>query len=144
MFDTVLIPTDGSEGSEIVVDQGIEVAKRHDATVHGLFVVDTRAFLTLEDGLREETAAHLRDEGERALAELTDAAKAAGLDATVSIREGSPSDEIVAYAEETGVDLIVMGSHADYERNMLGSVSAGVVQESPVSVLTVKFSSAEE
>jgi nucleotide-binding universal stress UspA family protein len=140
MFDTVLIPTDGSEGSEIVVEQGIEVAQRHGATVHGLFVVDTRAFLTLESDLRDETAAQLRDEGERALAEITDAATAAGLDATVSIREGSPSDEIVAYAETAGVDLIVMGSHADYERNMLGSVSSGVVQESPVSVLTVKFS----
>jgi nucleotide-binding universal stress UspA family protein len=35
-----------------------------------------------------------------------------------------------------------MGSHAetDYEHNMLGSVSATVVQESPVSVLTVRFS----
>ncbi|MFC5365849.1 universal stress protein [Salinirubrum litoreum] len=140
MFDTVLIPTDGSEGSEIVVDQGIDVAKRHDAAVHGLFVVDTRAFLTLESDLQAETTARLRDEGERALAAITDAATAAGLDATVSIREGSPSDEIVAYADEAAVDLIVMGSHADYERNMLGSVSSSVVQESPVSVLTVKFS----
>lgn len=140
MFDSVLIPTDGSEGSEVVVDQGIEVAKRHDATVHGLFVVDTRAFLTLESDLQSETAAQLRTEGERALAELTDAATAAGLDATVSLREGSPSEEIVDYVTETDVDLVVMGSHADYERNMLGSVSAAVVQESPVSVLTVKFS----
>jgi nucleotide-binding universal stress UspA family protein len=140
MFDSVLIPTDGSEGSEVVVDQGIEVAKRHDATVHGLFVVDTRAFLTLESDLQSETAAQLRTEGERALAELTDAATAAGLDATVSVREGSPSEEIVDYVTETDVDLVVMGSHADYERNMLGSVSAAVVQESPVSVLTVKFS----
>jgi nucleotide-binding universal stress UspA family protein len=140
MFDTVLIPTDGSEGSEIVVEQGIEVAQRHDAAVHGLFVVDTRAFLTLEADLQSATSTQLREEGERALAEITDAATAAGLDATVSIREGSPSDEIVAYADETDVDLIVMGSHADYERNMLGSVSAGVVQEAPVSVLTVKFS----
>jgi nucleotide-binding universal stress UspA family protein len=140
MFDSVLIPTDGSEGSEVVVDQGIEVAKRHGATVHGLFVVDTRAFLTLESNLQSETTAQLRDEGERALAEVTDAATAAGLEATVSLREGSPSEEIVAYVEETDVDLVVMGSHADYERNMLGSVSAAVVQESPVSVLTVKFS----
>ena len=52
MFDSVLIPTDGSEGSEIVVEQGIEVARRHDATIHGLFVVDTRAFLTLESDLQ--------------------------------------------------------------------------------------------
>jgi nucleotide-binding universal stress UspA family protein len=140
MFDSVLIPTDGSEGSEVVVDQGIEVATRHDATVHGLFVVDTRAFLTLESDLQSETAAQLRTEGERALADLTDAAAAAGLDATVSVREGSPSEEIVDYVTETDVDLVVMGSHADYERNMLGSVSAAVVQESPVSVLTVKFS----
>lgn len=143
MFDSVLIPTDGSEGSEVVVDHGIEVAKRHGATVHGLFVVDTRAFLTLESTLQSETTAQLRDEGERALAAVTDAATAAGLEATVSLREGSPSEEIVTYVEETDVDLVVMGSHADYERNMLGSVSAAVVQESPVSVLTVKFSEEE-
>jgi nucleotide-binding universal stress UspA family protein len=142
MFQKVLIPTDGSSGSSSVVEQGIEIASNHDAAVHALYVVDTRAFLTLETDLRADTEAQLREQGEAAVQEIVDAAREAGLDATAAIREGSPADEIVDYVRSRGVDLVVMGSHAetDYEHNMLGSVSATVVQESPVSVLTVRFS----
>jgi nucleotide-binding universal stress UspA family protein len=55
--------------------------------------------------------------------------------------QGDPATEIVAYAEETGPDMIVMGTHGrsgtDYE--LMGSVAEQVLRESPCAVLVVKL-----
>lgn len=53
MYESILIPTDGSQDMETVVKQGIELAKRCDATVHTLHVVDERAYLTIPDEARD-------------------------------------------------------------------------------------------
>lgn len=52
---------------------------------------------------------------------------------------GQPAPAILAAADEKGVDLIVMGTHArhGWRRAILGSVSQGVVHGSRVPVLTV-------
>ncbi|ELY72285.1 universal stress protein [Natrinema pallidum] len=53
---------------------------------------------------------------------------------------GAPAREIVDYAEESGIDHIVMGSHGrtGTTRLLLGSVTEMVVRRSPVSVTVVR------
>jgi nucleotide-binding universal stress UspA family protein len=53
---------------------------------------------------------------------------------------GDPANEIVAYAEETDVDHIVVGSHgrSGLSRVLLGSTAEKVVRRSPVPVTVVK------
>jgi nucleotide-binding universal stress UspA family protein len=41
MYDTILVPTDGSAGSELAVEHAVDLARRYDATLHLLYVVDT-------------------------------------------------------------------------------------------------------
>ncbi len=55
--------------------------------------------------------------------------------------EGDPASEIVRYAEEQVVDLIVMGTHgrSGLERLLMGSVAEKVMREAPCSVLVVKL-----
>jgi nucleotide-binding universal stress UspA family protein len=55
--------------------------------------------------------------------------------------EGDPADEIVRYAQNTGTDLIVMGTHgrSGLERLLMGSVAEKVMREAPCSVLVVKL-----
>src|SRR5438552_10702138 len=55
--------------------------------------------------------------------------------------EGSPAQEIIRYATEQGVDLIVMGTHGrtGLERLLMGSVAEQVVRGAPCSVLVVKM-----
>jgi nucleotide-binding universal stress UspA family protein len=55
--------------------------------------------------------------------------------------EGSPADEIVRYATEQGIDLIVMGTHGrtGLERLLMGSVAEKVVRGAPCSVLVAKM-----
>jgi nucleotide-binding universal stress UspA family protein len=140
MYDTILLPTDGSESMRTVFEHATDVAARRGATVHVLYVVDDRAFLTLEDDLVDDVLADLRIEGEAAIEETADALAAEDVSVETAIRKGSPADEILDYAGENGVDLIIMGSRGvDATENLLGSTSQKVVTMSDVPVLTVRL-----
>ena len=55
--------------------------------------------------------------------------------------EGDPATEVVRYAQDTGMDLIVMGTHgrSGLDRLLVGSVTEKVMREAPCSVLAVKL-----
>jgi nucleotide-binding universal stress UspA family protein len=59
-------------------------------------------------------------------------------------REGDPSAGIVAYADERGCDLIVVGTHGrgGVDRLLFGSVAERVVRTATGPVLTVRVESA--
>ena len=46
MFDTILVPTDGSEAMARVIDTASELAETHDAALRFVYVVPTAAFLS--------------------------------------------------------------------------------------------------
>lgn len=139
MYDDVLVPTDGGEQMEIVVEHALDIASQRGATVHALSVVDDRAFLTLDESLKTEVDRTLSETAEMAVAEVADAADAAGIDTVTAVRRGKPADEIARYADEADIDLIVVGARGieRYEQNMLGSVSKDVVSKAARPVLTV-------
>ena len=66
MYDTILVPTDGSPAAELAVDHAIEFATRFDATVHALYVVDVALYSSLEAGVDAVIDA-LEREGETAV-----------------------------------------------------------------------------
>ena len=55
--------------------------------------------------------------------------------------EGDPAEEIVRYAGDAGIDVIVMGTHGrtGKERQLMGSVAERVMRDAPCSVLVVKM-----
>jgi nucleotide-binding universal stress UspA family protein len=55
--------------------------------------------------------------------------------------EGDPATEIVRYAHDAAMDLVVMGTHGrtGLERLLMGSVAEKVLRDSPCSVLVVKL-----
>ena len=55
--------------------------------------------------------------------------------------EGDPAGEIVRYAADAGVDVIVLGTHGrtGVERLLMGSVAEKVMRDAPCSVLVVKL-----
>ncbi|MFC6942469.1 universal stress protein [Salinirubellus sp. GCM10025818] len=44
MYDTILIPTDGSEGAEVAAQHGRTLAAAFDSRIHVLSVVDERSY----------------------------------------------------------------------------------------------------
>lgn len=141
MYDDILVPTDGSESVEAVLEHTVDIATRRDATVHVLYVIDDQAFLTLDDEMKDEVLAEMQSEGERALDAVVAETEAAGLETTTALRRGRPAEEIVDYAATSEVDVITMGTQGDdYTENILGSTSQKVVTQSSVPVLTVGVS----
>lgn len=141
MYDDILVPTDGSASFETVLDHTIEIARGRDATVHVLYVVDDQAFLTLDESMQTDVLDEMRTEGQQAIDLLTDRLDDEGFETKSTIRRGKPANEIVAYAEESDIDLVTMGTQGEeYTENMLGSTSQSVVTQSPVPVLTIDIS----
>jgi nucleotide-binding universal stress UspA family protein len=138
MYNEILVPTDGSETTDRVLDHTVEIASERDARIHLLYVIDDQAFLTLDDDMKEDVVEDLRQEGNSVLDDAAATLGGAGLDVTTEITKGKPSEEIVAYVDTEDIDLVTMGTHGDdYTENMLGSTSQEVVATASAPVLTV-------
>ena len=137
MYDTVLVAVAGDE-SDPVVTNAIDLAERHDARLVVLSVVDDRAFLTLDDDLAAEVEAELREEAETQVGAVADRTADAAIEAEGVVERGSPADEILACAQRTGADCIVVGTRGDdYESRLVGSVSRDVLSRARVPTLVV-------
>jgi len=140
MFERILLPTDGADSMDAVVQTAADIANRRDATVHVLYVIDDRAFLTLDDEMKDQVLAELTGEGEAATERAAARLREAGIDVTTGIRQGDPAEEILSSADSADADLVAMGTRrGDYSNNMMGSVSQEVVARAPVPVLTVNL-----
>ncbi|WP_246984132.1 universal stress protein [Halorientalis marina] len=140
MYDHILLPIDGTESLSEVFPHTLDAADRRDATVHLLYVVDDRAFLTLADGMREEVIEEFRSEGEAAIDEAESRFADEGVETTTELRRGNPVEEILDYIDTAPIDLVTMGTHDDdSQESVVGSVSQKVVKRAPVPVLTVKI-----
>ena len=63
----------------------------------------------------------------------------AGLSAATVVAEGKIYQEIIATAEATGAEIIVMAAHSpELKDYLLGPNAARVVRHAPVSVLVVR------
>lgn len=145
MYDRILLPTDGSAGMASAIKQCLHQASQHGATVHALYVVDVRAYVMLPEGTRERVRGLLAEEGERALDALAEYFEDQSVDLRTELREGVPHEEILSYAEEEGIDLIVMGTHGQSgpSNRIVGSVAEEVVRSATIPVLTVRATEAD-
>lgn len=134
MYNGILVPTDGSRGAKAALKHGIEIASQWDATLHTLYVVDTRL---ARSGPLLET---LQDEGRQAVRDVEVAGTQAGLTVVTETVEGNPHEEILEYVSEHDIGMVVMGTHGrtGIDRVVMGSVAERVVRRLPVPVLTVR------
>ena len=148
-YDRILVPTDGSEGVERVIEHAVEVAVSNDAALHGLYVLstDTYAGLGMESSW-ESVDRLLREDAERAVARIREIADHTntGVPVETAVVEGKPSREIVRYAEDENCDLVVMGTHGrgGIDRLLLGSVAESVIRASSIPVTTVPVGTEQE
>jgi nucleotide-binding universal stress UspA family protein len=135
MYDTILVPIDGSDSMTPIVEDAARFAADRGSSVYLLYVVDNRAFLTLAPERQEAVSEELESQGSTALEAAKENMDAFGVSAETALRHGDPAAQILEYADEIDADLISMGTHARFEDNMLGSVSRSVVVDSKIPVL---------
>lgn len=147
MYERILVPTDGSEASRRALAEALDLAASTGAVIHALYVVDTSTAGWAGLGDEEFGAGvgrvveFFEEEGEAVLARTEEAGEAAGVEVVPVIEEGTPYRTILAYVDETDVDLVVMGTHGrrGLDRFILGSTTERVVRRATVPVLTVRL-----
>ncbi|QDX40435.1 universal stress protein [Salarchaeum sp. JOR-1] len=149
MYDRILVPTDGSDVSEVAIEHAVDLAEKYDAEVHALYVVDVDA---VSFGLGAEQVDRIRqghlgemEEVEQkandATGAVADAAAERGIDVAEAVRVGQPHAVVADYAEDEDIDLVVIGSHgrSGVRRALLGSVTERVLRSTRKPVLVVDF-----
>jgi basic amino acid/polyamine antiporter, APA family len=136
-FSKILVPMKLGEIGEEMVATAVKLAQEHRAEVVALHVIR----VPLDQPLDSE----LYDQEERAAASLAEAAAlGADLGVTVeghSIRARAIGEAIVQAAEETGADLIVLGSSPRWRRQsrFFSPTVDYVLRKAPAEVLVVAF-----
>lgn len=142
MFKKILVATDFSDASKGAMRSARELAAQLGSTLHVMHVVAdpwsqpwaAEAFaIPLGDLVLQWQEQARRD----LLAELPVEASAS---AVIITPVGSPYAEIIRYATDQHVELIVLGTHGRGALGhlMLGSVAERVVRKAPCAVMTVR------
>jgi nucleotide-binding universal stress UspA family protein len=149
MYQNILIAIDGSELSGKGVVAGVDLAKGSGARVTILTVSEPFPSFDLGHKLglfRDQAAIDQYDDACRrtaaaVLEKAAATAAAAGVACeTLHVENGRPADAILETAAQRSCDLIVLTSNGrqGFERLVLGSQAARVVQAAETSVLVVR------
>lgn len=141
---SILVPIDFSEYGNQALRYGCALAEKFGSQVHLLHVVDDYYPFIPEASVftdrRDEYLGGLRAGAERELAKLPQAGWCPAERVTRVVSVGTPFVEIVRYAKEHNIGLIVIGSHGrgGLAHVLMGSVAERVVRKAPCPVLTVR------
>lgn len=137
----ILAAIDQSAYAENVLAKAIDLAKREEAELTILSVVEPNFADAAEIGAQQVIFEQFRKNAEDLVNQAQQKAKNQGVAAKTLVLEGtSVASRIVQHAEQHGVDLIVMGhkGRSAIERFLVGSVASRVVAYAPCSVLVVR------
>lgn len=141
----ILHPTDFSECSQQALKYAVSFAREYEAKLVLVHVVNEQvlseglslARVAAPEALGQEMAA----EAARQLKTLLPADERKGLDLEMLILHGMPFLEIIRYAKDHDVDLIVIGStgRSGLEQIIFGSTADKIVRKAPCPVLSVRL-----
>ncbi|MEY8514325.1 universal stress protein [Lactococcus taiwanensis] len=139
-YDNILVAVDGSKQSYDAVQEALEVAGRNQAKLKLLYVLNDKLAnipvhldtMTLYKSVQEHSDFVVEELHKR----FEDQVK------TLDIVRltGTPKREIVNYAQENNIDLIIIGSTGldAIDRLLLGSTTQYVVNHAKCNVLVIK------
>jgi len=140
----VLLATDFSDCAKTAQDYATEFADQFHAELHVLHVVVDTSLMVAEYGaaltLPPDYLEQLKSQAKHAVEKIVAASVKPGGAGISAVRLGSPPLEIVKYAGEHGIDLIVIGTHGrgGFMHLLLGSCAERVVRKAQCPVLTVR------
>ena len=118
MYRLLLVPVDGSGAGTSGLDEAVKIAKHAGARLHLMNIVDDTAF----GSGGAEMMSVVREQGEKVLKKAQARAESAGVIASTALVRGGRDtlQALVArQAEESGADLIVLGTHASRQLSRL-------------------------
>jgi nucleotide-binding universal stress UspA family protein len=143
VYNTILVPLDGSKRAEAILPHVEELAQRYDATVVFLQVVvpvpmsvmPGDAYLPLEKQFNRRT-----EEVESYLFGQEGVFREKGLKTKARVVHGPVVEEIINAAEQEEADLIAIASHgrSGLSQVFYGSVAAGVLHRVDRPLLIIR------
>lgn len=145
----ILVAVDGSDTSMNAADYAITLAKNNDNNEAEIFVINVIDIPPMFKMLPSDTRKQLIRIGRQQATQIFDTieqmakrhdVKTNKINTEMVETSMSAADEIIRYAKEKGVDLIVVGTkgRSGMSKALLGSVASKVVTYSPCSVLVVR------
>lgn len=135
MYDSILVPTDGSDGGNGAVKHSFEIAERFGATIHTQYVVDTDKYGEPALSSPELVIDELEEEEQELLDEIAERGNNLGIEVTTRCVHGSPHEVIIQTAAEVDADVIVMGYQGKSHTKHIGSVTDRVLRSAGRPVL---------
>ena len=137
----IIVPIDFSEHSEYALKTAATLAKKHDAEVLVLHMLEmSTVALTASDELLGQQAVFFMKLAEKKFKDFLDKDYLKGVNVTPIIKHFKVFSEVYDVAKENNVDIIVMGSHGSsgIQEMFIGSNTERVVRNSEIPVLIVK------
>ena len=114
MYCRILVPLDGSETAEKVLPFVEEEARLHEATVVLIRVVaPLRSSLMMVPALVDQAVAQATEITRRYLDDIAAQLQTKGLEVEIVLEQGPPAQKIIEVAENSGCDLIIIGTHGE-------------------------------
>ncbi len=131
MFKRILVPTDGSEPATKAADKAIELAKKLDAEIVAVHVIDEKLIQPFEV---------LENEGMEILQQIQKKGESAGVEVSEVLLLGNPGHDMKKISSKTEADLIVIASHGrtGLEKILMGSVAENTLKTADIPVLLIK------
>lgn len=133
----ILCPLDFSDNGDAALTYATSLAKEYGAKLHLVHVYE-EAFAYVDGGF---AAAPIPPADKEPLREQLEATvPPQDVDFERNFLTGTPSKELIDYAKDRNIDLVVMGTHGrtGLGRILMGSVAEAVVRKAPCPVLTIK------
>ncbi len=142
----IVVPIDFSENSKKAAQYGVEIAKDRQAKLYFLHVINQRLIDTVQElslkGYKGDFLEAIRNmlrERDIDLRSFIPKDALEGVDVEYCIRKGKPGDEILTFAKENELDLIVIGTQgrSALKEAFMGSAARTVVNKARLPVLVV-------
>lgn len=145
-YNHILYCTDFSENARAALPFAVDMAKKYGATLHFVHVYqepDHIAEFEISSTLKMDwvRVAHgIGAETEKKLKALCEEVRQEVKACHSALLRGKPYREIVRYAKENNIDLIILASHglSGLEHVLFGSTAERVLRESPCPILVIK------
>lgn len=150
MYNTILVPLDGSKRAETILPHVEEMAKRYNAEVVLLKVDEPELLLGWDEVIDvnkyKEKRDQQRKETESYLSSIESRLNAKGVKAQTLVNYGLVVKEILGAAESVNADIVAMASHGHGGtlRTFYGSNAAGVLSNIDRPLLLVRSRRADQ
>ena len=139
MYQKILVAADGSDHSKRAAHEAVKMAKANpDSFITLLYVIDYEK--ARNEILHSQSSDEVHFERRKHLVPLEEIFRAAGIPFETKTLHGTPGPTIVEHANETGYDVVFIGSRGlnALQEFVLGSVSHKVAKRVQSPVIIVK------